>query len=176
MFQSAQGVIEEGYSREKDPQVPRLAEATVPPIVKAGPPPDPRVVEAVDSLLATTTMHYTSGTKCYYAHCTSLYGTHQEVRDVKTLSSLFTVFNPNCAECADLYAAHGMDGFAELVSRFDVFAFRALPDGSIPAGVAKELEAAKENGLLIFELPSNVSRRVLSVALTREYLKEVGAR
>jgi hypothetical protein len=63
-----------------------------------------------------------------------------------------------------------------IVDSCDVFAFRALPDGSIPAGVAKELGWALEAHKPILELPSNVLRRMISLEATRQYLAEVGQR
>jgi hypothetical protein len=64
--------------------------------------------------------------------------------------------------------------FAEEVTKCDALAFRALPDGAIPAGVAEEIKIALTRGMPVIELPSSVQRRTLSVDLTREYLKESG--
>ena len=61
-------------------------------------------------------------------------------------------------------------------AKTDVVAFRALPDGRIPAGVAKEIEWAQTNGIPVIELPASLSTRTMSVAHTREYLREVGCR
>lgn len=69
-----------------------------------------------------------------------------------------------------------MEVFREAVSACDVLAFRAFPDGSIPAGVAKEIKWAKEMGKPVFELPSCIERRVLSVDATREVIVESGKR
>lgn len=66
--------------------------------------------------------------------------------------------------------------FKPLARSCDVLAFRALPDGTIPAGVAKEIQWAIEAGKTIIELPCSLKRRTLSVELTREYLREVGQR
>lgn len=72
--------------------------------------------------------------------------------------------------------AEVMKYFKPLAQGCDVLAFRALPDGRIPAGVAKEIEWAAEIGIPIIELPSSLKGRQLSVELTREYLREVGTR
>jgi len=123
----------------------------------------------------------------YYAHCMSLYDTHQETRDLTLLAQLgFKVVNPNTQEITLAvrgYADAGMgkrrameEVFRPLVETTDVFAFRALPDGAISSGVFREWEWAVEAGKPIIELPSSVERRALSLELTREYLREVGQR
>lgn len=61
-------------------------------------------------------------------------------------------------------------------SNVDLVAFRALPDGRIPAGVAQEIKWAQEVGTPILELPSRLQSRVISVDETREYLREIGQR
>ena len=130
--------------------------------------------------------------KVYYAHCQAIYDSPQEQRDVEMLKALgFEVINPNSPEYVAVakkikstpaYCVEGtasamvMDYFTKLVKDCDAVAFRALPDGTIPAGVAKEIEKAMTDGKPVFELPSCVSRRVLTVEQTREYLKEIGQR
>ena len=130
--------------------------------------------------------------KCYYAHCMAIYGTPQEERDIKTLKALgFEVLNPNSPgyieEAAAIRQHHEelhtsdpghyvMNYFMELVSTCECLAFRALPDGKIPAGVAKEIAAARENDLPIMELPSALTLRAMSVEATREFLTEIGQR
>lgn len=115
--------------------------------------------------------------RVYYAHCTAIYNTPQEARDISTLQMLgFAIDNPNCSECAEGYANISMEFFRSIVANADALAFRALPDGSIPAGVATEIQMAIDLGKPVFELPSCVLRRSLSVDVTRQYLKEVGSR
>lgn len=113
--------------------------------------------------------------KCYYAHCLAIYNTLQEQRDVKLLESLgFKVVNPNQPKYQEKYKTQGMFFFKKLVQSCDIIAFRSLPSGEIPAGVAAEID----NGLSIpvIELPSGISRRTLTVNQTREYLREIGQR
>jgi hypothetical protein len=135
----------------------------------------------------------------YYAHCLAIYDTPQEMRDVFLLESLgFSVENPNTsavtAECAQVrenarrwnienpnepldLSQHVMEQvFHKRVRACHVLAFRALPGGRIPAGVAQEVEWAREAGIPVIELPTNVIGRGMSVAETREYLHEVGQR
>lgn len=137
--------------------------------------------------------------RIYYAHCLAIYGTPQEDRDVALLEALgFEVVNPNSPEinqrCARLrqefvdghWKKFGYEEATALLmdqvfrplatTRTDALFFRGLPDGSIPAGVAQEVEWARAHGNPVVELPSAIKRRVLTVAETREYLTEVGQR
>lgn len=127
----------------------------------------------------------TTAPRVYYAHCMALYDTPQEQLDVELLERLgWYVLNPNCqehstgAQKARDEAPHdphaGMLYFKPLVEHCDILAFRALPDGAIPAGVALEIEWAREANLAVIELPSGVLRRGLTRMQTREYIKEAG--
>jgi len=120
--------------------------------------------------------------KIYYAHCQAIYNTPQEKRDVDLLEELgFEVINPNAPEHIGAVQKmksrephiNVMEYFYSLVKQCDALAFRALPDGSIPAGVGGELNNLS---IPVIELPSGISRRVLTVDQTREYLKEIGQR
>lgn len=114
---------------------------------------------------------------CYYAHCMAIYDTEQEERDLETLDQLgFTVFNPNNAQSSAGYEKEGMGYFMKIIRKCDSLAFRANPDGSIPAGVAKEVSHAKALGKPVIELPCAISRRSLTIDETREWLKECGQR
>ena len=124
--------------------------------------------------------------KVYYGHCQAIYGSKQDERDVETLRALgFEVVNPSAEEhvqmaknmkCAGISSEKVMGYFESLVDGCDAVAFRALPDGAVPAGVAKEIERAASKGKPVIELPSCISRRVLTVEQTREYLREIGQR
>jgi len=124
--------------------------------------------------------------KIYYAHCQSLFGTPQEKRDIELLTSLgFDVVNPGDASYKDKVIEMKASGFTsgEIITYFghevercDVLAFRALPDGAIPAGVAMEIKYAQTRGYPVIELPSSVQRRTISIDLTWEYLRESGQR
>ena len=113
---------------------------------------------------------------CYYAHPMSLYGTRQERRDIAVLESLgFDVINPNTPEHAA--ASKGiMEYYCQLAVTCDVCAFRALPDGSIGAGVAKEIDDCMESEIPVIELPSCINRRTLTIQQTVDYLHECGQR
>jgi len=121
--------------------------------------------------------------RVYYAHCQSIYGTKQEERDINLLQQLgFEVLNPGeekHGKIANEMKARGenaMPYFEGLVSQCNVLAFRALPDGRIPAGVVKEIGKAKDTNKAIFELPSRIAGRSIGVEETREYLMETGQR
>ena len=119
--------------------------------------------------------------KIYYAHCQAIYDTPQEKRDIETLEKLrFEVVNPNgpihqdtARRLKEKDPNSVMDYFYKLVAQCDAIAFRALPDGAIPAGIGGEIANL---GIPVIELPSGIKRRVLTVEQTREYLKEVGQR
>jgi hypothetical protein len=116
--------------------------------------------------------------RVYYAHCVALYNTKQEERDIATLEKLFPqheIFNPNCEACSEGYAQKGMKFFRRTVNDSDILAFRALPEGLIPAGVYTEIQWAIEDGKTIIELPKLYGRE-MSIDDTRQYIREVGAK
>ncbi len=116
----------------------------------------------------------------FYAHCMAIYNTPQEARDIVLLEALgFKVLNPNTRTHSLGYDAYGMAYSETLLLKnpgCDIVAFRALPDGRIPRGVATEIEIAQSNDIPIIELPSCVLGRIINLEQTREYLREVGQR
>lgn len=66
--------------------------------------------------------------------------------------------------------------FKPLVQDCNLLAFRGLPDGTIPSGVAQEIAWARQELIPVIELPSAITRRTLTLDATREYLKEIGQR
>lgn len=129
--------------------------------------------------------------KVYYAHFMGTYNTPVEERDIKTLSSLgLEILNPNSKEISDRFAKakEGLDTkildnymkafevFFDCVRECEVFAFRGLPNGRIPGGVAKELEVAIANNKIIIELPCSMISRSMGGEETREYLRDMGER
>ena len=128
--------------------------------------------------------------KVYYAHFMGIYNTLQEERDVKTLTDLgLEVFNPNIpkiqTECKITFKNVKTDKeyeeafakvfFKEIKNR-EIFAFRSVPDGRIPGGVAMELKEAQRLGKIIIELPCGTSARSMGKDDTREYLRDLGQR
>lgn len=101
---------------------------------------------------------------------------------------IYNVHTPTCPggmKCMG-YAphTHPRDASGEIMTRIfqplakgcDLLVFRALPDGMIPSGVLKEIQWADEARIPVLELPSAMMRRELSVAATKQYLKEIGQR
>lgn len=115
--------------------------------------------------------------KVYYAHPISTYGTPVEQRDIDVLKCLgFEVVNPNTPDMDAAYRAHGMGVFKALVVSCDLLAFRAFPDGSIPAGVAQEIGIMQTENRPVIELPCGIVARTLNVEATRETLRDLGQR
>lgn len=122
--------------------------------------------------------------RIYYAHCMAIYHTPQEARDVRTLMELgLNVVNPNDSffeagvqQLKKEQPSDYMEYFKGIILTCEALAFRALPDGRIPAGVLKEIVWAREMGKLVIELPSGITARAMSLESTREYLREVGQR
>lgn len=123
--------------------------------------------------------------KCYYAHSMHIYNTPQEQRDIKTLEELgYEVINPNnIAIQLDIKKikeknpdGNYMDYFENLVANCEVLAFRANIDLRIPAGVAKEIHFAINREVKIFELPTLLESREISVEETRQILAYNGQR
>jgi hypothetical protein len=114
----------------------------------------------------------------YYAHGVNLYGTEQEDRDMRMLSDLgLCPENPNQLIHQEGYKEKGMLYFVEeILPKMYACAFRGYPDGSIPAGVAKEVSFFLDKDLPVFELPHFALRRILTVGETRLYLRECGQR
>jgi len=120
----------------------------------------------------------------YYSHCMAIYGNPQEKRDIKLLESLgFDVLNPSdpgvladMQKSMDDEGKKAMEFFTSLVRHCNFFAFRSLPDGRIPAGIVMEINEANKLGIPVFELPSNITGRGISVDETREYLYQIGQR
>lgn len=115
--------------------------------------------------------------KAYYARPLNLYGSPQENRDKATIAALgFETIEINKPEIQAAAKERGMEPFQVLVEGADAMFFRGFIDGSIGAGVAKEIEWARLVGLPIVELPSKIARRTLTVDETRAMLAELGQR
>jgi hypothetical protein len=113
----------------------------------------------------------------YYAHSIAIYDTPQEVRDERLLKALgFDVLTPNAPGIEEQYREKGMEFFRTLIEQCDALAFRAHPDTNVSAGVSKEISFARVMNKPVFEIPTDVKRRTLSVELTRQYLRETGVR
>ena len=108
------------------------------------------------------------------------YDTDQERSDIHTLNLLgYNVENPNSPKHKKIVndmrskgkdSSQIMNYFCQVVEGCDGLAFRGLPDGSLPAGVAKEIEVMKRVGEPIIELPEFGERKTLTVRATRQYI------
>jgi len=135
------------------------------------------IQRATGRVLKSRTGEYYKVKNVYYAHSVSIYDTPTEDRDLELLTKLgFSPLNPNTEAHSENYKKLGMEYFDRLIKKCDLLAFRAHPNGDIPAGVAKEIETAHKVGIPVFEIPTGVLRRTLSVEETREYLKDAGER
>lgn len=121
--------------------------------------------------------------KCYYAHTMLSYNSTQELEDIKLLNDLgFEVINPNTPEIQekvnDFVLLHGknkvMSFFDEIISKCDLLAFRALPDGKILSGISSEITSAKNYNKPIIELPCSLISRMLDYSETKQFLIEIG--
>lgn len=111
----------------------------------------------------------------YYSHTKLLRGTRQETEDIRHLESLgFTVDNPYDIKYMECWEEEGISFGKTLIEKNDGFVFRALPDGSIPVGVGKEVAWAKALGKPVIEMPFDISHRLRNMDETLEFFKESG--
>lgn len=100
----------------------------------------------------------------YYAHPMAYYGTTLETQDEAAIRALgLLLVNPNDPQ----YEGLSMDQFVKLALSCDVVAFRAFKDGRIGSGVGLEIEAARQRGKPVIELPWITRSRILSRVETR---------
>lgn len=119
--------------------------------------------------------------KIYLAHPVSDYGSPQQAKMLALLAGAgHTVENPDAAWHQNGYRQHGMGYFTDLVETCDGLAFARFPDGTIGAGVAKEIERALTRRMPIWDVTGGVTMfstgewmpaPVLSVEDTRDMLK-----
>jgi hypothetical protein len=85
--------------------------------------------------------------RIYFAHPITDYGSPRQAEAIAFLSLTWQVVNPDTPEHQAGYAAEGMAYFEALAGSCDLLAFMRFPDGSIGAGVGKEIEAAQKAGV-----------------------------
>jgi len=85
--------------------------------------------------------------KIYFAHSVTDFGTERQERAIASLSEHWEVVSPDFPEHQVGYAKEGMAYFERLAASCDLLAFMRFPNGSIGAGVGKEIEAAKGAGV-----------------------------
>jgi hypothetical protein len=114
----------------------------------------------------------------------AIYNTPAEARDIETLEKMgFEVINPNSETIDELFNVYRdthpdnyMEFFTDLAAAYDITAFRALPCGRIPSGVALEVAAALKAGKIVIELPCGMISRSMNHGETVEYLENIGQR
>lgn len=117
--------------------------------------------------------------RAYYAHPISIDGTPQADRDMALIRSLGYEPYPIGKDKEDAlkkYKEIGMEAFKPYVLTSHVVIFRAFPDGSIGAGVGKEIGWADEGKIPVLEIPRQIPRRTLTPDETRAMLAELGQR
>lgn len=100
----------------------------------------------------------------YYAHPMAYYGTALETQDEAAIRAIgFLLVNPNDPE----YEGLSMDQFVKLALSCDVVVFRAFRDGRIGSGVGLEIEAARQRGKPVIELPWITRGRIYATKAAR---------
>jgi hypothetical protein len=115
--------------------------------------------------------------KVYYARCISDYNKEFDNYCIDQLTNLgFEVVDPNIFFDKDEYEDKGMKFFYEKIKECDALFFKSLTDGRITAGVYKEVLYAKHVSIPTYEITNTISKRVMDVEQTRNYLKDKGIR
>ena len=119
----------------------------------------------------------------YFAHHVTDYDTPREAAAIRLLEQHgFAVVNPNSNEHDAGYKQHGMEYFLGIVATCDALAFQRFETGQIGAGVGKEIKAASERDLPIYEVVGDMLPHtdagllgddVLSVEATRALLRAI---
>lgn len=115
--------------------------------------------------------------RLYYARCMSEYNSVEDLIDLEMIRKAFPdheIYNPaDDSSANEGYKLYGMNYFLSIVGKSDVVVFRPTNSG-ITAGVFKEIDYARNNGIPVFEIPRVVHGRRMSVEQTREYLVDCG--
>jgi hypothetical protein len=120
--------------------------------------------------------------RVYLAHPVSEYGSERQRQTVALIESRGrTVENPDRTYHQEAYRERGMDHFIEVVQDCDELAFLRFPDGTIGAGVAKEIEVALRSGIRVYDVSDGqfkavgdmMPEPVLSIEETRAMLRSL---
>lgn len=91
----------------------------------------------------------------YFAHPITDYGTERQASAIAAieeyLGDAWQVENPDQPHHQVGYSEEGMLYFERLAASCDAIAFMRFPDGSIGAGVGKEIDAAQGSGRAVYE-------------------------
>lgn len=112
----------------------------------------------------------------YFARPTALYDTPADIRGYSVLISAgYRIVDPNSPLHQFGYCLNGMAWFLNLIEDdADALAYMTYPDGSVGAGVAREILEAHLHGLPVFRIvdrelipETDMPARILSIAQTR---------
>lgn len=119
--------------------------------------------------------------KIYFAHPINTFGTIVEQYVEQMIMSLYPesdIINPALDEHQEGYRQHGMEYFEPIVKACHRVVVLPFPDGSIGAGMAKEIQWALDSNIRciyikfdIEEIFSLIGYDVMSVEQTRSKLK-----
>lgn len=93
--------------------------------------------------------------KIYFAHPINTYGDQIELYAIDSINRLYPeciLINPNCPDHQDGYKRDGMSYFRKIISECDRVVVLPFSDGSIGAGMAKEINWALRQGKKVIQL------------------------
>jgi hypothetical protein len=118
--------------------------------------------------------------RIYFAHPITDYGGPRQSTAIGMLERYgHVVENPDQPHHQVGYKLGGMDYFMRIVEGCDALAYLRFPDGSIGAGVGKEILAAQLAGIQVYDIgygeltPDDDPRPVLTVEETRALIAEI---
>jgi hypothetical protein len=129
--------------------------------------------------------------RIYLAHPVSDYGSVRQAQAIKALEEVsadlgrpLTLVNPDSPIHQAGYAAEGMRYFKGIVESCDGLAFMRFPDGSIGAGVGREIRWALVGNLRIYEVfkgavytgIESMPTPIITIEETREMLARLSER
>lgn len=128
--------------------------------------------------------------KIYLAHPVTDYGTQRQANALADLRKFYDeqwpqvkmeIENPDQPHHQEGYYKEGMDYFKRIVESCDRLAFMRFPDGSIGAGVGREIRWALTSCFAVYELfngwlyqAQNMPTPILTVEQTRATIARYG--
>lgn len=107
-------------------------------------------------------------TRCYLAHPITEYGgSERQAMAVSTIKARgWTVVTPDEAGHQEAYEREGMSHFISVVETCDVLAFLRFPNGTIGAGVWREIETMFRLNRPVFEVETGKLKHISSVVVS----------
>ena len=113
----------------------------------------------------------------YFARPMSQYHSESDQSDIREIELLgFRVADITNLTTQTAVEYGGMSVFEPIVKSSEALFFRPFPNDKIGAGVAKEINWARESGIPVFELAGSMDKRTMDVKQTRAMLKKLGQR